>query len=83
MRRPLDLPYDYIISHNRDNYKNLGYNYRGHIFEKSLSKQVFANPENKKMIKSIERIIFWLVEEVKILKTQFNFAVDKNDKRIN
>lgn len=83
MYKPLRRPYDYASIHACDERKNLGFDYREHIFEKTLSKQLFANEKTSSALKEIQKLIFFLIEEVKVLKTNNTFAVDKDYKMLN
>lgn len=83
MFKPLKKPYDYSACHCQDVYTNLGFDYHDKIFEKTLSKQLFANPNTKSILKEIQKLIFFLIEETKVLKTRFVFSVDKDSKLIN
>lgn len=83
MFKPLKRSYKYTANHANDVYSNLGFDYRENIFKKTLSKQLFANDKSKKILNEIQKIIFLLIEETKLLKTRFVFALDKDSKLIN
>jgi hypothetical protein len=83
MYLPLKRQYDYASIHANDERKNLGYDYREHIFDRSVSKQLFANTKIGNTLKEIQKLIYFLIEEVKILKTNNTFAVDKDYKMLN
>lgn len=83
MHKPLKRPYDYASVHACDERKNLGFDYREHIFDRTLSKQLFANTKIGNALKEIQKLIFFLIEEVKVLKTNNTFAVDKDYKMLN
>ena len=83
MKKPLHRDRKYKIEHCRDNYLNLGFDYRKNLLPKTLSKQLFANDKNGGMLLQIQKLVFFLIEETKILKTRFTFAVNKNSKLIN
>ena len=63
--------------------KNTGYNYQGKIFEKSMSPLLFADPTRKDILNEYEKLIFFLVEKVKLIKTFYNYTVDKDYKNLN
>jgi len=83
MHKPLNRPYDYAMLHSRDEIKNLGYDYRTTIFEKTLSRQLFANKKTAKLLREIQKMIYFLIEQVKLLKTRYLIAVDVNENRLN
>lgn len=75
--------YYYNLKHNQDNYKNLGYNYAGNIFKKTLSPEVFSNPLQQSNYNQLEKLILNLINEVKQIRKQFSIAHDKNSLNIN
>ncbi len=83
MFKPLKRSYNYIANHANDVYLNMGFDYRENIFKKTLSKQLFANDKSAKILTQIQKLVFLLIEETKMLKTRFVFAVDKDSKLIN
>jgi hypothetical protein len=66
-----------------DQLKNTGYNYQGKIFEKSLSPLMFADSTRKGILDEYEKLIYFLVEKVKLIKTFYNYTVDKDYKHLN
>lgn len=83
MFKPLQRPYNYNINHANDNYKNLGYDYREKIFKKSVSRQLFANSESSKLLMEMQKMVYFLIEKVKLLKTRNLIAVDNDENRLN
>ena len=73
----------YYGSHTQDYYTNLGYNYHGNIFKRTLSSEMFINSNQNKILKWLEYHIEFLIEAVKDIKLQFSIARDKDDKNIN
>jgi len=73
----------FYCTRHQDLYTDLGYDYRGHIFEKTVSPVIFGNKVNKAILSHIEPLILYLIETVKQVKTQFMFSLDKNDTRLN
>ena len=63
--------------------KNTGYNYEGKIFEKTMSPFLFIDPNRKDILSAYEKIIFFLVEKVKAIKTFYNYTVPKDYKNLN
>lgn len=83
MLKPLQRPYGFILNHANDDIKNIGYDYREHIFEKSVSKQLFANKQSEGILKEIQKLVYFTIEQVKLIKTRRFFAVDKDYNRFN
>lgn len=83
MHKPLDKGPYYYAYHSHDNYKNLGFNYHGRILEKSVSKVIFGNKRNKKLLKFVDNMLDFLVDSVKQIRLQYMIAHDKNDINLN
>lgn len=66
-----------------NNYKNLGYNYEQNILKNVLSQEMFANPANDVPLRQLERIIEFLINQVKRIKLEYNFTLPKNSKLLN
>ena len=66
-----------------DKLKNRGFDYRGRIFEKSMSPLLFADPTRKGILNEYEKLIYFLVEKVKLIKTFYNYTVDKDYTKLN
>jgi len=74
--------YDYINS-TQDRRTNVGFDYEGKIFEKTLSSVTLGGDNNRKSIlKSIEKVVYSLVEKTKDIKNFFNYRVPKNNKYV-
>lgn len=66
-----------------DNYTSLGYRYKGNILKNVLSPELFANPLNDIPLRQIERLIEFLVDQVKRIKIVYAIALDKNSTNFN
>lgn len=66
-----------------NNYTNLGYHFEQNILKNVLSQEMFANPANDVPLRQIERIIEFLVNQVKRIKLEYNFTLPKNSKLLN
>jgi len=69
--------------HVFDNYINMGYEYERHIMKNVLSPEMFSNPLNDIPIRQIERLIEFLVNQVKRIKLEYNYTLPKNSKQLN
>lgn len=69
--------------HFNDNFTNLGYNFERNIMKNVVSPEMFGNPVNDTPIRQIERMIEFLVNQVKRIKLEYNFALPKNSKKLN
>ena len=68
--------------HLEDNYKNLGYDYRGKIMKKMTSPELWANPLQIPFYSKLEAIVNFLIEQVKYIKKYFSIAHDKESVNI-
>jgi len=74
--------YEFIRSQN-DVRSNVGFDYEGKIFEKTLSNQLIKGDENRTLIlASIEKVVYQLFETTKYIKNYINYTVPKNNKYV-
>jgi hypothetical protein len=72
----------YAVRH-QDMYTDLGFDYRGKIFKKTVSPVILQNKVNKAILSHIEPIVEYLINCVKQVRLQYMFSLDKNDTRVN
>jgi hypothetical protein len=74
--------YEFIKEQN-DIRSNIGFDYEGKIFEKTMSNQILNGDENRLLIlSSIENVIHKLFETTKYIKNYINYTVPKNNKYV-
>ena len=73
----------YIAEHAQDVYTDLGFDYRGNIFKRTLSKMILNNENNSKILSEIEKMIAMLVDTTKQIKLQYMISLNKKDRNIN
>jgi len=73
----------YTANHIKDYFTDLGYDYRGHIYEKSVSPEILKNENNKRILSYVENMIIFLIDAVKQIKLSYLISLDKNDRNIN
>ena len=73
----------HISKHTRDVFTDLGFDYRNHIFSKTVSKPILENKVNKGILNEIQKMIVALVDNVKQIKLQYMISLDKNDRTLN
>ena len=73
----------YHISHSKDIMNDGKYDYHGKVFKHTLSPEMFSNPTQNLIFDEFEKLINFLIDEVKLIKLHFSIAHSKNDKRIN
>jgi hypothetical protein len=76
-------PYLAQPKHLSDQYKNLGYDYRGRLLRKSTSPELWANPILAPIYSQYESLIGFILEQVKYIKKTFSFAHNKEDINVN
>jgi hypothetical protein len=72
------LPYLYQAKHNNDEFKNLGYNYRGQILKRITSPELWSNPLQTPLIGQIESMMTYILEQAKMVKKWMSIAHDKD-----
>lgn len=72
-------PYLSQAKHLSDDYKNLGYDYRGRLLRKTTSPELWANPIQAPIYAQYESLIGFILEQVKYIKKTFSFAHNKED----
>ena len=63
--------------------KNTGFDYRGKLFRKSMSPLLFADPKRAEILDEYEKVMYFLVEKAKLIKTFYNYTVNKDYKNLN
>lgn len=63
--------------------KNTGFDYEGKLFEKSLSPYILADPKRSDILKNYEKLIYFVIQKIKYIKTFYNYTVDKNYKHLD
>ena len=66
-----------------DNFKNLGYDYRGKMLKNGTSPELWANPQQIGMYAQLEGMLTYILESSKMVKKWFSIAHDKNTTQIN
>jgi hypothetical protein len=74
--------YDKINSRH-DKLENIGWNYEGKIFKKSMSPYLLRDPNRLAILTQLEKIVYFLIEKAKYVKNFYNYTVDKNYKHLN
>lgn len=83
MYKPLQRSPWYTTYHTQDSRKNLGFDYHGHVLEKTISRPIFGNAKNKAMLQKVEVMINYLIDTVKQIRLQYLISMDKNDINLN
>lgn len=63
--------------------KNTGFDYKGKLFRRSMSPLIFADPKRAEILDEFEKIMYFLVEKAKAVKTFYNYTVNKDYKDLN
>ena len=83
----------YAANHIKDYFTDLGYDYRGHIYEKSISPEILKNENNtnieindkihQEILSYVENMLVFLIDAVKQIKLTYLISLDKNDRNVN
>lgn len=74
--------YEFINSQN-DIRSNVGFDYEGKIFEKTISNQILNGDANRMdILASIEKVVYNWFEAAKYIKNYFNYTVPKDNKYV-
>jgi len=74
--------YLYQAKHFNDVYKNLGYDYKGKLFQKGTSSELWANPLQRPLYGVLEGMLYFVLEHAKSIKKWCSIAHDKNTTNI-
>jgi hypothetical protein len=72
-----------VYRKRNDNLLNTGFEYKGKIFQKTISPIIYNDPVRKPIILKFEQVFYALIEKVKYIKIYYNFTEDKNADHIN
>lgn len=73
----------YYSSHFEDKYTDLGFDYRGKIFKKTISPVILENKVNKNILSRVELMVVYLIDAVKEIRAFYMPSIDKNDRNVN
>lgn len=74
---------NYILEHRNDKILHVGYDYRGNVLKRSLSKIFFIEKKRASILEKIEIIIDYLIDHVKHIKKAYNYTLEKNYRDFN
>ena len=76
--------FSYSQRHAQDHFKNIGYKYwENGILNRVISRELFSNPKQDIPYRQIERLIVYLVNAAKQIRTQYSIAHEKDTIMIN
>lgn len=74
----------YDIAENRGKEgQQLGFDYRGRLYEKSVSPLIMADTKRKSIVQKMDELVTYLVESVKNIKKTYNYAIGRKSRDIN
>ncbi len=80
---PLPVSYFDIAEHQQDKGNTAGYNYHGNIFSKTMSNVIFNDPKRTGILAKMEEVVFQLIENVKVIKLQYGYTMNKKYRNFN
>jgi hypothetical protein len=69
--------------HSEDIIKNAGYDWRGNLMNKTLSRYLLNDPKRSQIIEQLQALLVYMVDQVSMIKKAMNYTVDKNYKYLN
>ena len=73
----------YCLEHRNDIILHTGYEYRGQVLKNTLSTMFFIEGKRKNILAKYEKAINFLIDQVKFIKKQFNYTLDKEYRDFN
>jgi hypothetical protein len=73
----------YCLEHRNDAILYTGFDFRGQVLNNSLSAIFFLEGKRKNILMKFESAIDFLIDQVKFIKKQYNFAMDKDYRDFN
>jgi len=83
MYKPHKRSTRYYATHCQDNYTDLGFKYKGRLFEKTISSEIRKNKNTSAILLKIEEIIYFLIETSKQIRLQYMISLDKKETNVN
>jgi hypothetical protein len=71
------------MEHRLDQIQNLGYDYKGKLFQNTLSNVILSDSKRVGILNQFEKIIYQCIESVKLIKVDFNYTFKKNYRKFN
>lgn len=73
----------YVANHTQDYFTDLGYDYRNHLYQKTISPEILKNENNKMILSRVDKMLVFLIDAVKQIKLQYLISLDKKDRNVN
>jgi len=73
----------YCLEHRNDIILHSGYEYRDQVLKNSLSQMFFLEGKRSSILNKFEKAIDFLIDQVKFIKKQFNYTLDKEYRDFN
>lgn len=72
-----------VTESSRNQTLNTGFSYEGKIFEKTMSSLLFREEKRSEILAEMEKVVFHLIESVKMIKLSFDWRKRKNYRNFN
>ena len=69
--------------HMQDDIKNIGYDWRNNLFNKSISNYILSDTKRSLILGEIQKLMIFAIDKVSMIKKSMNYTVDKNYKYLN
>jgi hypothetical protein len=65
------------VRHRNDHILHVGFDYRGKILQKTLSNVFFLEAKREVLIESMDNVLSWMIDHIKMIKKTFNWTLPK------
>jgi hypothetical protein len=72
-----------ITENSRNDIKNKGFDYKGKIFEKTMSSFIFREEKRTNILAKLEEVFYEVIQQVKQIKIHFDYRKKKNYRDFN
>ncbi len=72
-----------ITENQRNDIKHKGFNYKGRLFEKTMSPLILKEEKRAAILEKMEDVMYHLIESVKDIKLHFSYSRKKGSRDFN
>jgi len=72
-----------VAENSRNQILNKGFDYKGKIFEKTMSSFIFREEKRTNILATIEAVFYEVIERVKLIKIHFDYNKKKDFREFN
>ena len=76
-------PLSFYLNHRHDAVKYIGYDFRGKIFQNTMSSMWFMEFKRASILQRYEKPLSWLVDQIKWVRKFFNYTLESDYRDFN